>query len=208
MAELVTRGLLENIVVTIVVGAPLSYWLAKVVNRLAAFDQIKVSAIREIGSLKKITTQSENYMSAMVQIRWLLEDPAILLGGEEQWDAMGTMITVRKEVREEVIKRFEAILARHSYTNRKQLQGGEWLKAQEEVFNDLSPAIRKWVNSVQTLQPDLLRIVGAIPRNRTLNQWEKRPFLKRLVPLFDVMRQRKRHWQEFRDYLDGKRTEL
>jgi hypothetical protein len=198
-----TRGLLENIAVTVIVGGPLAVYLAFLVNRLAAFRQIKISVISEIAETKKNTLMMPNYMAAFVYIKWLLEAPTIAMGAEEQWDAMAAIIAVRKEIRAYLPEKLDECMARRNILRRELFNGDDWLLDQHDVYREAAPKIREWVDRIQSLEPDMIRVLGLMPKNRTLNEWERRPLLKYMVPVLDFIRTRKVRWKRFQAYLNG-----
>ena len=207
---LANRSIWDNVFVTILVGMPLSYWLAKVVHRLVAFHQAKIAAVKDIGSLKRITTLSDNLHTALREINWVMEEPPILMGGEEQWEAMINLVRIRDVVRKKLTERFDDEAMSMGFAKRPDLKGDQWLEVQAKVFKDpaTKALVKGWLDDVQSLEPDFVRIIGLLPRNRTLDRWEKRPVLRIIVPLFDVLRRRKERWRRFRDYMDGKTDHL
>jgi hypothetical protein len=53
------------------------------------------------------------------------------------------------------------------------------------------------------VKPDFLYVLGVIPRNETLKRWEKYTVGKPFVHVFDFLRNRKKHIENFAAYCRG-----
>lgn len=190
---------------TIALGGPFAVWLTHVTNRQATFREVKTSSIRQIALLKKETLEAD-WATLLIRIYWVLESEIIAFGAEEQWDAMNHLLEVRKDVRARLRKEFDRHVEELG-VQPKNLSRRDMINMQDEVFQKCAADIRRWIFAIEDLRPDGLRILGLIPRNRTLARWEKQPVLRCLVPLFDLLRTRNARWKKFQEYIEGKSEE-
>lgn len=202
--QIFTRGLLENIVVTIIIGAPLSVYLAFVVNNLASFRQIKLSALGAISSIKLTLLESRNYREAYAKLRWILELPVISMAAEEQWNASKKLADIRKEIREwtttnGLTKRMNEL----RITSAEEFEGEQWISEGNNLVLSSQEKIREWVLSIYSLRPDIFCVLCLVPKNETLNAWEKNKMGRWAVAFFDLLRHRKTHIDQLKAYLRG-----
>lgn len=160
------------ILITIFVGGPLSIYLAFVVNRLAAFRQIRLMAVNEIAGLRKATLETDNYGQAFVTLMWFLESPVIAMAAEDQWEVTSALKTLRHNLRSYFQNAFDSEVRNLGYRERFQLKGQVWAEAQTKVYGEARDVLRRAVKQLQELRPDPWRILGLKPTNSTLNRWD------------------------------------
>ena len=193
----------DNLLVTIAVGGPLGLYLAFVVNRLAAFREIRLSAINEIALIRSRTLATQSCFEGHIIIKWFLETPVIAMCAEEQWETAKELAGIRNNLRSYFGAEFDNAGINKGYHERTQLAGGEWISAQEDVYAKSKLVLRDAVQKIQQLRPNRLRIVGLIPSNRTLDKWDKnRPGRLLIWVAQTTFRLSARWWETARDEME------
>lgn len=188
---------------TVIVGGALSVYLAFVVNRLAAFRQIRLSAITELAMFRKAIIETENAFKASIIVRSFAETQVIALASEEQWKAAATLKTIRKNWREHFKSEFDNAGRNLGHGKRDELKGEEWLKVQDDIHKKSQLVYRESVKQIQDMRPEILRILGCIPSNQTLNRWENHGAGRVLSRAFGWLSSSPERFKAFQAYCRG-----
>jgi hypothetical protein len=163
---LLSDSVRDNTIVTLVIGGPLSVYLAIIVNRLASFRQIKFSALMEVALLQKTTLDTDSCLKARIAMRAFLEVPVAALVEDRQKDVANVLFELRKNLRRYFLDEFDVEMAKREHTKYAQLCGDEWVEAQSDIYNRAHGVIRDAVRRIQKLRPDYGQILMFTPSSR------------------------------------------
>ncbi|MBI5693665.1 MAG: hypothetical protein HZC55_26610 [Verrucomicrobia bacterium] len=163
---LTSESVRDNAIVTLVVGGPLSVYLAFVVNRFATFRQTKFSALTEIALLQKLTLETDNCLKAQVAIRAILEVPVAALAVEKQISAARALHKLRGRLREYFLTEFAVEMAKRGITRYARLEGDDWVEAQQAIYMRARSVIRDAVKAIERLEPDYVQIFLGLPMEK------------------------------------------
>ena len=193
----------DNVIVTIVVGGPLSIYLAFLVNRLAAFRAIRLSAINELALFHKVCLESGDALRGSIVVNALLEIPVICFAAEEQWDAAHTLKDIRTNLRTHFRNEFDSAGMDRSFHQRADFRGNEWVDAQQEIFKKSKEMLRNAFVKIQRIRPSPWRILGLVPANATLNQWEAHVTTRWLAKIYSLFSKAPTRFKAFQAYCRG-----
>jgi hypothetical protein len=165
-----TNAVYIPLILAIPVATAVAIYTGIVVTRMVAFQTFKLDAVKEIARLRKTLFDTENLLAALVELTQFLEAPKIGFASEDQWPAARRMREISNRIRKQFKERLETAATEAGFSDKEGVNGPTWRSIQRAVINASIPLIGEAVKEIDSLRPDLWRVLGLRLRNRTLNR--------------------------------------